>query len=93
MIFANISASDQIRARVAKTLTAGIQIDMSTDESKKMLKRHANRKTNLVIVFIDVSNSTEMSLSLADDRFALMIQTFAQEISIALTGYGGYVFK
>jgi hypothetical protein len=29
-----------------------------------------------------------MSLSLADDRFALMIQTFAQEISIALTGYG-----
>ena len=93
MTFANISTSDQIRARVAKTLTAGIQLDMSTDESKKMLKRHANRKTNLAIVFIDVSNSTEMSLSLADDRFALMIQTFAQEISIALTGYGGYVFK
>lgn len=91
--FANISASDQIHARVAKTLTADIQLDMSTDESKKLLKRHANRKTNLVILFIDVSNSTEMSLSLADDRFALMIQTFAQEISIALTGYGGYVFK
>lgn len=34
-----------------------------------------------------------MSVPLADDRFALMIQTFAQEISIALTGYGGYVFK
>ena len=66
---------------------------MSTDESKKLLRRHANRKTNLVIVFIDVNKSTEMSLSLADDRFALMIQTFAQEISIALTGYGGYVFK
>ena len=93
MSFANISASEQIRARVAKTLTAGIQLDMSIDESKKLLRRHANRKTNLVIVFIDVNNSTEMSLSLADDRFALMIQTFAQEISIALTGYGGYVFK
>jgi hypothetical protein len=49
--FANICASDQIRARVAKTLTADIQLDMSTDESKKMLKRHANRKTNLVIVY------------------------------------------
>ena len=49
--FANISASDQICARVAKTLTADIQLDMSTDESKKMLKRHANRKTNLVIVY------------------------------------------
>jgi len=91
--FTNISASEQIRARVAKTLTAGIQLNMSTDESKKLLKRHANRKTNLVIVFVDVNNSTEMSLSLAEDRFALMIQTFAQEISIAVTGYGGYVFK
>jgi len=93
MSFTNISVLEQIRARVARTLTAGIQLNMSTNESKKLLKRHANRKTNLVIVFVDVNNSTEMSLSLEEERFALMIQTFAQEISIAVTGYGGYVFK
>ena len=34
-----------------------------------------------------------MSLSLPEDRFALVIQTFAQEIRIAVTGYGVYVFK
>jgi class 3 adenylate cyclase len=44
-------------------------------------------------MIIDVNNSTEMSLTLQEDRFALLIQTFAQEVSIALTGYGGYVFK
>jgi adenylate cyclase len=93
MSFTNVSVLEQIRARVAKTLTAGIRLNMSTDESKKLLKRHVNRKTNVVIMFTDVNNSTEMSLSLLEDRFALMIQTFAQEISIALTGYGGYVFK
>jgi adenylate cyclase len=93
MSFTNVSVLEQIRARVAKTLTAGIQLNMSTDESKKFLKRHVNRKTNVVIMFTDVNNSTEMSLSLSEDRFALMIQTFAQEISIAVTGYGGYVFK
>jgi class 3 adenylate cyclase len=93
MSFTNVSGLEQIRARVAKTLTAGIQLNMSTDESKKLLKRHINRKTNVVIIFTDVDNSTEMSLSLPEDRFALMIQTFAQEISIAVTGYGGYVFK
>ncbi len=93
MSFTNVSGLEQIRARVAKTLTAGIQLNMSTDESKKLLKRHVNKKTNVVIIFIDVNNSTEMSLSLPEDRFALMIQTFAQEISIAVTGYGGYVFK
>ena len=93
MSFTNVSVLEQIRARVAKTLTAGIQLNMSTDESKKLLKRHVNKKTNVVIMFTDVNNSTEMSLSLVEDRFALMIQTFAQEISIAMTGYGGYVFK
>ena len=85
MSFINVSL-EQIRARVVKTLAHGIQLNMSTDESKKLLKRHVNRKTNLVIMIIDVNNSTEMSLTLQEDRFA-------QEISIAVTGYGGYVFK
>ncbi len=93
MSFSNVSVLEQIRARVAKTLTHGIQLDMSTNESKKLLKRHVNRKTKVVVIIIDVNNSTEMSLSVREDRFALLIQIFAQEISSAVTGYGGYVFK
>ena len=71
MSFSNISSLQQIRARVNNTLSHGIQIDMSTEESKKLLIRHVNTKTNLVIMFIDI----------------------AQEISIAVIGFGGYVFK
>ena len=93
MSFTNVSELEKIRTRVAKTLAHGIQLNMSTDESKKLLKRHVNRKTNAVIMIIDVNNSTQMSLSLEEERFALLIQTFAQEISIAVAGYGGYVFK
>ena len=84
---------EQIRARITKTLMDGIQLDMSTEESKKLLRRHVNAKTNLVIMFIDINNSTQMSLSLSEDKFALIVQTFAQEVSIAVSGYGGYVFK
>jgi adenylate cyclase len=93
MIFANLPLMKQIHARVNKTLNNGIQLNMSTEESKKLLRRHVNSKTNLVIAFIDINNSTQMSLSLPENKFALMIQTFAQEISIAALGYGGYVFK
>src|SRR5215467_3629888 len=93
MSFTNVSELEKIRTRVAKTLAHGIQLNMSTDESKKLLKRHVNRKTNVVILIVDVNNSTQMSLSLEEERFALLIQTFAQEISIAVRGYGGYVFK
>ena len=66
---------------------------MSTEESKKLLKRHVNNKTNLVIMFVDMNNSTEMSLSLPENKFALLVQCFAQEISLAVLGYGGYVFS
>src|SRR6266513_1234562 len=93
MSFTNPTALKQIRARVSKTLVNGIQHEMSTDESMKLLRRHVNSKTNLVIMFIDINKSTQMSLSLPDDKFALIIQTFAQEITIAVSGYGGYVFK
>ena len=59
----------------------------------QLLRTHVNKKTNLVIMFVDINNSTQMSLSLSENKFALVVQTFAQEISIAVEGYGGYVFK
>ena len=84
---------EQTRARIDKTLKKGIHINMSTQDSKKLLRTHVNSKTNLVIMFVDINNSTQMSLSLPENKFALIVQTFAQEISIAVQGYGGYVFK
>jgi adenylate cyclase len=91
--FTNLPLLEQARARVTKTLIDGIQLNMSTEECKKLLKRHVNTKTNLVVMFVDINNSTEMSLSLPEHKFALIVQSFAQEISIAVLGYGGYVFK
>jgi class 3 adenylate cyclase len=52
---------EQICARIAKSLKDGIQLNMSTEESKKLLRRHVNAKTNLVIMFVDINNSTQMS--------------------------------
>jgi adenylate cyclase len=91
--FTNLPLFEQTRARVTKTIIDGIQLNMSTEESKKLPKRHVNNKTNLVIMFVDINNSTEMSLSLPENKFALLVQCFAQEISLAVLGYGGYVFK
>jgi class 3 adenylate cyclase len=69
----NTLSFEQIRARVDKTLNEGIQINMSTQESKKLLKSHVNNKTNLVILFVDINNSTQMSLSLTEKNFALIL--------------------
>ena len=93
MDFLSFASQEQIRARVRKTLKDGIQLNMSTEESKKFLRRHVNTRTNLVIMIIDINNSTQMSLTLPEFKFAQLLQTFAQEVSIVVSGYGGFVFK
>ncbi|MGA9936444.1 MAG: hypothetical protein WBP83_15110, partial [Nitrososphaeraceae archaeon] len=59
----NINSIDlsEVRARVAKTLMDGLQLDMSTQDCAKLLRRQVNTKTNLVIMFVDINNSTEFS--------------------------------
>ena len=93
MDFLSFALQEQIRARVTKTLKDGIQLNMSTEESKKFLRRHVNIRTNLVIMIIDINNSTQMSLTLPESKFAQLLQTFAQEVSIVVSGYGGFIFK
>ena len=44
-------------------------------------------------MIVDINDSTRMSLSLPPEKFALIVQIFAQEIGIAVLGYGGHVFK
>ena len=93
MDFPAFGLQEQIRARVTKTLKDGIQLNMSTEESKKFLRRHVNSRTNLVIMIIDINNSTEMSLTLPEFKFALILQTFAQEVTLVVSGYGGFILK
>ena len=53
MDFLTFALEKQISARVTKTLKDGIQLNMSTEESKKFLRRHVNTRTNLVIMIIE----------------------------------------
>src|SRR4029078_11833026 len=93
MDFLSFALQEQIRARVDKTLEDGIQLNMSTEESKKFLRRHVNTKTNLVIVILDINNSTQSRFTQPEFKLAHILQKFSQEVSIVVSGYGGFVFK
>lgn len=84
---------NQIRARVARTIERGVQIDLSTSMCKRFLRRHASRKTTVAVLYVDIDGSTQMTLSLPSDTLALMLQLFSQEMSLVVTNYGGYVLK
>ncbi len=83
----------QIQTRADQTLEKGVQIDLSTSMCKRYLRRHANQKTNVVVLYVDIDGSTQMTLSVASANLARILQLFSQEMSLVVANYGGYVLK
>ena len=54
----------QIQSRMLKMLGNGLQFDLSTEDWQKFLRRYHNEKVKLAILYIDIHNSTKMSLLL-----------------------------
>ena len=55
----------QIQSRILTSLENGLQFDLSTEDCNKFLRRHVNDKVKLAILYIDIHNSTKMSLLLS----------------------------
>lgn len=83
----------QIHARAVQTIEKGVQIDLSTSACKRYLRRHANSKTSVAVLYVDIDGSTRLTLSLPSDQLALVLQLFSQEMSMVVANFGGYVLK
>jgi class 3 adenylate cyclase len=84
---------EQTRARISQTLKLGLQFETSTELSEKFLRRHVNGKVKLAVLFADIAGSTRMSITLPTQVLASIVQVFSQEMTLVVTGYGGYVLK
>jgi len=84
---------NSVQARIRQTLDKGVQIDLSTESCKRLLRRRVNQKIGVVILYVDIDGSTKMSRSLPPDKFATILHIFSQEMSLAISEYGGYVLK
>ena len=82
-----------IQIRVERTLKQGPPIDLSTMKCKQYLRRHINNKTKLVVLCVDLVGSTNLSLSLTPQELVSIINIFSTEMSMIISGYGGYVLK
>lgn len=93
MIINSNYSKKSIQTRVLQTLDKGLQIDLSKEHCERFLKRHLNHNIKVVILYIDINDSTKISLSLPSIKFAAMIQVFSLEMSFITQGYGGYILK
>ena len=83
-----------VKDRVSFSLeNKGLLIDLSTDSCRKYLQRKVNTKTNVVVMYIDIAGSTQMTHDLPSLDLALIIQIFSQEVSLSIEKFGGYVLK
>jgi class 3 adenylate cyclase len=81
------------QTRIWKALKVRPDFNFSMGETYSILERFAGSKINLVILYVDIVESTRLSMTLPVDRLATIVQAFAQEMSLMVRAYGGYVLK
>jgi class 3 adenylate cyclase len=83
----------ETQKRVWGSLKKGYEYDYSIDESDRFLREHVSQRMHMIVVFVDLVGSTEMSLRLPAEKLGIIISSFSQEMRYVIKNYGGYVLK
>ena len=83
----------ETQKRIWKSLKHGIEYDATVDRSDAFLRQHVNEKIHMVVLFVDLVGSTNISLTLPEEKVAIIISSFAQEMALAITQHNGFVLK
>jgi adenylate cyclase len=76
-----------------KALKSKPIFDISIEKTYRILDKYAKYKVTLVILDIDLVDSTKLSMTLPIDRLTTIIQAFSREMSMIIELYGGYILK
>jgi len=84
----------ETQKRVWASLKQGYEYEETTiNESEKFLRDLVSSRVNMVVLFVDLVGSTEITLSLPEEKVAIIIRSFAQEMSNVIRRHDGYVLK
>ena len=83
----------ETQKRILNSLKKGIEYDATVDESDGFLRKNVGKKLSMVVMYVDLVGSTNMSLSLPEEKVAMIISSFAQEMALAITQHAGLVLK
>ena len=79
--------------RVWGALKKGYQYSGVVDESDKFLRKNVFSKLDLVVIYVDLVGSTTMTLEMPEEKIAIIISSFAQEMASVIRQHEGYVLK
>ena len=83
----------EVQKRVWSSLKKGHQYDYSMDDSDKFLREHVSSRVKMIIVYVDLVGSTQMTLELPAEKLAIIVSSFSQEMGFVIRHHEGYVLK
>jgi adenylate cyclase len=83
----------ETQKRVWSSLKKGYEYNYAVDESDNFLRDHVSQRMHMIVLFVDLVGSTEMSLTLPAEKLAIIISSFSQEMRYVIKQHGGYVLK
>jgi len=83
----------QVQNRLWKALKRRYQYDSNLESAQIFLKNHVNSKIPLVILYVDLVGSTNLSMTIPVDKLVTLIRAFTYEMSLAVYRYEGFVLK
>ena len=83
----------EAQKRIWSALKQGFEYNPSTDESEKFLRDLVSSRVNMIVLYVDLVGSTDITLSLPEEKVAIIISSFAQEMAEVIRKHDGYVLK
>ncbi|MBA4436124.1 MAG: adenylate/guanylate cyclase domain-containing protein, partial [Nitrosopumilaceae archaeon] len=83
----------ETQKRVWGALKKGYQYSGIVDESDQYLRKNVFSKLDLVVLYVDLVGSTTMALEMPEEKIAIIISSFAQEMAAVIRQFEGYVLK
>lgn len=79
--------------RVLDAFEKGSKLSPRIEMSDQFLQQHAGSKLSLVVLYVDLVDSTLMTRDFSVEKLATIIQMFTQEMSLAASNFNGQILK
>ena len=83
----------ETQKRVWGALKKGYEYSGLIDESDAYLRKNVFSKLNMVVLYVDLVGSTTMTLEMPEEKIAIIVSSFSQEMAAVIRQHHGYVLK
>ena len=83
----------ETQKRVWGALKKGYEYSGVINDSDKFLRKNVFSKLDMVVLYVDLVGSTTMTLEMPEEKIAIIVSSFSQEMASVIRQHHGYVLK